>query len=311
MTNSHVEILGCTSRKELEEVVDLCDAAFPKTEKEYFVRHVLKDKTLEPSDTRVLVKDRKILSSVQVFPRTMYVKGKKLTFGGIGNVATLPAQRGKGYAGMVMQDALNYIKSKKLRIALLSTTINSYYEKFGFTTIMRHCVSIDLPGMQKHPEVRAFDQYRDLNAVMGLYEKYNNKGTGPVVRDSKYWHSQLDFCGEDKDFFFIYDDGGEILGFIRAKRKTDRVQVLEYAFADHRRNIIQSLFEHLAFAAHLPKLEFFTSDRERGYLPFEDSSSFHDGSDMMVNLLDDGMSHTVKETLLGDYQLTFWLTDFF
>ena len=159
----------------------------------------------------------------------MYVKGEKLTFGGIGNVATLPEERGKGYAGMVLQDALNYIRSKNLRIALLSTTINSYYEKFGFKTIKRHLVSIDLPGMQEHPDVRVFDDTRDLGAVMSLYEKFNNESTGPVVRDSKYWHSQFDFCGEDKDLFFVYDEG-EILGFIRAKRKTDRAQVLEYAF---------------------------------------------------------------------------------
>ena len=311
MTDSPVELRGCTSRRELEEVVDLCDAAFPKTEKEYFERHVLKDKTLETSDTRVLVRDRKILSSVQVFRRTMYVKGKKLTFGGIGNVATLPAQRGKGYAGMVLQNALNYIKGKKLRMALLSTTINGYYEKFGFTTIKRHLVSIDLPEMQKHPEVRAFDQRRDLNAVMSLYKKYNDKGTGPVVRDSKYWHSQLDFCGEDKDLFFVYEGGGEILGFIRAKRKTDRVHVLEYAFAGHRRKIIRRMFEHLAFAANFPRLEFFTSDREKGYLPFKDPGCFRDDTDMMINPLDAGMDRKVKEALLGDYQLAFWMTDFF
>ncbi len=92
---------------------------------------------------------------------------------------------------------------------------------------------------------------------------------------------------------------------------SDNVQVLEYVSADHREKIIQSLFEHLAFVAYLPKLEFLTSDREKRYLPFVDSSSFRDGTDMMVNLLDDGMNHTVKETLLGNYQLTFWLADLF
>jgi predicted N-acetyltransferase YhbS len=311
MTNSTIEIRGCKSQRELEKVVDLCDVAFPKTEKEYFVRHVLKDRTLEPSDTRVLVKDRKILSSVQVFPRVMYVKGKKLTFGGIGNVATLPAERGKGYAGMVLQDALNYMRRKKLRAALLSTGINSYYEKFGFTTIKRPIVSIGVPGMREHPEVRAFNQRRDLNAVMSLHRKYNERWTGPVMRDSKYWHAQFDFCGEDKDLFFVYEDGGKIHGFIRAKRRTDDVQVLEYAFAGHRRGIIQSMFEHLAFAADKSKLEFFTSNREKKYLPFKKSSSFRDGNDMMVNILDRELDLKVRKALLGDHQLTFWLTDFF
>ena len=81
--------------------------------------------------------------------------------------------------------------------------------------------------------------------------------------------------------------------------------------SDHQREIIQSLFEHLAFSAHLPKLEFFTSEREKEYLPFEDSTSLHDDTDMMVNLLDASLNPELKKTLLGDYQLTFWLADFF
>src|SRR5271169_312186 len=145
MTDSALEIRGCRSGEELEEVVSLCDAAFPKTSREYFARHVLKDRTLAPADTRVLVKDRKIVSSVQVFPRTMYCRGEKIGFGGIGNVATLPAEREKGYAGSVLRDALEYIRKKKLPVSLLTTTINPYYAKFGFQTIQRHVVQIELP----------------------------------------------------------------------------------------------------------------------------------------------------------------------
>ena len=115
MKKVEIEIRGCYSIDELRQVVDLCDAAFPETPREYFDRHILHDGTLALEDTRILVKDGKIVSSVQVFPRTIYAAGKKMNVGGIGNVATLPSERKNGYAGMVMKDSMNHISAKDIQ----------------------------------------------------------------------------------------------------------------------------------------------------------------------------------------------------
>jgi len=50
-----IEIRGCRNYDELLKVVRLCDAAFEKTPYEYFERHILKDVTLSPEDTRILI----------------------------------------------------------------------------------------------------------------------------------------------------------------------------------------------------------------------------------------------------------------
>ena len=237
MSDPALEIRGCTSREELEEVVSLCDAAFPKTSREYFARHVLKDRTLAPADTRILVKDRNIVSSVQVFPRTMYCRGEKIGFGGIGNVATLPSEREKGYAGSVLRDALEYIRDKKLPVSLLTTTINPYYGKFGFQTIRRHVVQTEFPRAGEQPGVRTFDRDRDLDRVIRLYNRFNVQFVGTLVRDVEYWDSQLEFCDEDKSLFYVHETEGELRGFIRAIKKPDHVQVLEYGFAGNQQEI--------------------------------------------------------------------------
>ncbi len=93
-------VRGCTSEKELLEVVDLLDRAFPNTPREYFERHILNDPTLKPEHTRVVEFKGSIISSVQVFPRVMNLGAADAQFGGIGNVATDPAQRRGGLASV-------------------------------------------------------------------------------------------------------------------------------------------------------------------------------------------------------------------
>ena len=78
-----VEIRGCRTRAELERAVDLLDGAFANTEREYFERHVLLDPTLQPEDTRMLIRDGTLLSSVQIFPRMLWLHGRQIPFGGI------------------------------------------------------------------------------------------------------------------------------------------------------------------------------------------------------------------------------------
>jgi predicted N-acetyltransferase YhbS len=311
MSDPALEIRGCTSREELEEVVSLCDAAFPKTSREYFARHVLKDRTLAPADTRILVKDRNIVSSVQVFPRTMYCRGEKIGFGGIGNVATLPSEREKGYAGSVLRDALEYIKNKQLPVSLLTTTINSYYEKFDFQTIRRHVVQTEFPRAGEQPGVRTFDRDRDLDRVIRLYNRFNVQFVGTLVRDVEYWDSQLEFCDEDKSLFYVHETEGELRGFIRAIKKPDHVQVLEYGFAGNQQGTLPGLFEHLAWGAGERRLKMFASDTERPYLSFGNGDSVSADTDMMVSIIDPGLNPEVRDTLRRDYNLTFWLTDFF
>jgi predicted N-acetyltransferase YhbS len=311
MSDSALEMRGCRSREELEEVVSLCDAAFPKTSREYFARHVLKDRTLAPADTRILVKDGKIVSSVQVFPRTMHCRGEKIGFGGIGNVATLPSEREKGYAGRVLRDALEYIRNKKLPVSLLTTTINSYYEKFGFQTIQRHVVLMELPGAGEHPGVRPFDRARDLRGVMELYNRFNTQFIGSLVRDAEYWDSQLEFCDEDKSLFYVCETEGDLRGFVRARKEADHVQVLEYGFAENQQEILPGLLEHLARGAGERRVKLFASDNEWSYLSFGKIDGVRADTDMMVSIIDPDLSPEVRNTLKSDYQLTFWLTDFF
>jgi len=181
MNNQFIEIRGCSSEEELLNVIEVCDAAFPKTTKEYFERHLLEDKTLGLSDTRVLLKEGKIVSSVQLFPRIISTSSGALRFGGIGNVATLPSERRNGYAGLLLNDALDYLKTQGIPLSILTTHINSYYEKFGFETVRRTIARIESITGKAYNDIRKFEIEKDLRDVANLYNEFNINKSGALV----------------------------------------------------------------------------------------------------------------------------------
>lgn len=311
MSKFSTEVRGCESLKELNSVVELCDAAFPKTPKEYFARHLLKDKTLSFNDTRILLRDGKIVSSVQVFPRIISVSEGVIRFGGIGNVATLPAERNNGYAGILMHDALEYMTNKGFPLAMLSTHINSYYEKFGFTTILRTSARFKVLQGESFEEISQFNLEEDLPNVMKLYNEFNFKKAGTVVRDRNYWMSQLDFSGEDKDLFLLYESDNELKGFIRAQRKDNIIRILEYAFKSLDKITFTKLVKNLSRLTGINEFELFLTKKEEEILEPEFPFSLKAEEDFMICFLDKNISAETKKELLSARNLNFWQSDFF
>ena len=310
MRSASMEIRGCNSKEELIEVVELCDSAFPKTRREYFERHVLKDNTLDKKDTRVLLIDGKIVSSVQVFPRTIYVQKERIKIGGIGNVASLPAERGKGYAGLLIKDSLDYIIKKGFALSMLTTSINPYYEKFGFQTILRTIAAINCNEGKNHKEISKFDKNNDLKDIINIYSGFNSGKIGTIVRDEEYWLSQFEFCDEDKDLFLVYKSKGETIGFIRAQRKENYISVLEYAFKDNNTLVFAKLIEELSFMTGINDFKLFLTKEEENIIG-RYSFSLKDEKDFMICFLDNSFSMQIKNELLKDRNLNFWQSDFF
>ncbi|MGC8595550.1 MAG: GNAT family N-acetyltransferase [Candidatus Kryptoniota bacterium] len=311
MSQGDISVRGCKNDSELKAVVDLCDIAFPNTNREYFERHIYRDGTLSPSDTRILLKNDKIVSSVQVFPRSIYLNGRIIKMGGIGNVATLPEERRNGYAGMLLVDAIEYMRSRDMQISMLTTTINNYYERFGFQTIKRHVFVCNIGNPVRNNNIRRFDLRKDLNAVMGLYESYNRAAIGSIARDLKYWNFQINFSDDDKDLFLVYELNEEVIAYTRSKRLDDRLKVLEYSFAGQNSELITALLRHSMFEARRDKIELFISEREKSRLPFIRDSDLRIDTDLMIRFLSSGLTIEEKELLLKENYITFWMTDFF
>jgi predicted acetyltransferase len=311
MATEQVEIRGCRTRAELELVVDLLDRAFAKTEREYFERHVLRDPTLQPEDTRILLRNGKILSSVQIFPRGLWIDGRQVRFGGIGNVGTDPDVRKGGFASMVMWDALARLRDRHIQMAILTTTINAYYERFGFRTVERELFTLtDISGSLA-PGVRVFRREQDLALVRKIYEDYNRTSVGPVVRDDLYWNGQFDFCGEDSDKFLVLEDRGQIDAYIRAAVQKGELHILEFGARANIPSAFESLLRSVALLAPGVPVKMFLSVEERARIDLRRPHTAAKDTDMMVYVMDESVRDVVEKRLMKRNTMTFWLSDFF
>lgn len=305
-----IEIRGCKNREELIKVVELCDKAFDKTPYEYFERHLLKDKTLSPDDTRVLLLNGEIISTVQVFPRKMYLESETVEFCGIGNVATHPEKRKMGYAELVMNDAIDYMNKLNARFSLLTTTINNYYEKFGYKTLTRELFFIENIIPIDHSEVRTFSFADDFERIKQIYELYNKNCVGPINRDNIYWSAQLEFSGEEKSLFLVYQTNHDITGYLRVSKENDKIKILEFAALSDFEKHFQQLLQSLAYRTGINKFEIFLSETEKLKLN-ADKYLKSINSDLMILFLKNLKDDWYKEKLVRHNNITFWLSDFF
>ena len=307
---SNIEIRGCKSYNELLEVLKVCDNAFDNTPYEYFERHLLKDKTLSIEDTRILLIEDKIVSTIQIFPRKIYIKGNVFDFGGIGNVATLPKYQQRGYASMLMNDAINYMKYKKFPFSLLTTTINHYYEKFGYITLKRKKFNFTLEQIKEIKNIRQFIPTNDFEVIKNIYSQFNSEFVGPFFRDDIYWNSQLDFCGEDRNFFLVKEENGNIVAYIRGVQKNKFIQILEFATIKNPNELFFELINALALRSDIKEFSVYLSNDLLNYIKL-DNYTIQTDTDLMILFLDQDFENQYKSLLLQENIITFWLSDFF
>ncbi len=308
---SQNEVRACRNRAELRAVVDLCDRAFDGTPREYFERHILNDPTLRPEDTLVLVKDGRFVSSVQIFPRRFWVEGRVMKFAGIGNVSTDPAERKHGHAGRLMEEAVKLMQGQEYSFSMLTTTINSYYEKFGYVTVPRQTVVFTGISPKRAPGVRQFVRERDFASVRAIYESYNGENAGPLVRDDQYWHSQFDFCGEDPDKFLLLERDGRVTAYIRGNVEKGTLQVLEFGALEEVPASFEALVRSLASRSMGTPVKVVLSEGELRRLALRLPHALATDTEMMILVLDDRERAKLERTILRPGALMFWLSDFF
>lgn len=302
---------GCATRGELIKVVELLDRAFANTSREYFERHVLNDPTLRPEHTRIIEYGGNIVCSVQIFPRLMNLGVTEALFGGIGNVATDPSMRHAGLGSSIMQDALKWMTAQGYVFSMLSTSINLYYERFGFKTVVRTAHTLaEIQGV-RDSSVRLFDEQRDLDSLKKIYQEYNESSVGTLRRDDIYWQAQLGFSGEDRNSFLVQETDGKVSAYLRATQRKGKLLVLEFgANRDPAGSFERLLCDLAARNSHRP-IEFFLSEYEKQRIRFRLKSTAHDDRELMVCPLDHSAAASACSMLLEFNNCCFWMSDFF
>ena len=188
-----MEIRGIRE-SEIEEMIDLQCQVFRPDGHERYSQYVRTDPSYRYDQSRIVVVNGQIVSTLRVWEREMRIGSIAVPMGGIGGVGTHPDHQGVGYATALMKDTIAYMRTVGYDVGVLFSAIPcAFYRKLGwasvplggFRVIRRQNIGLE----ETEWSVGAFDERRDLEDCIALYDKNNAQQSGSLVRVRSYWES--------------------------------------------------------------------------------------------------------------------------
>jgi len=205
--NYNVEIL---SPCDFDEWVEHCDSVFNE-KPGYFRRHFVADPHKDYNSVFIIKSEEgKIVSTVRVFHRQVYIGGKIYKMGGIGEVSTNMNYRRMGLSSKLLDAATDYMIKNNFDLSMLGTGYFSHYAKHGFMQVKYYGkdVSDNLKAEQADIRVLNSENFHDM--IM-LYNKYCAGLNCCIVRTKEYWQSWC--AGEIKNPHGLFRDN-KLAGYI-------------------------------------------------------------------------------------------------
>ena len=185
--------IRAAKESELEQVVELCCVAFNPDGHERYWQYVQGDSSYRLPQTRVVVVNDTVVSTLRVWERRMRVGASLVTMGGIGGVCTHPNYRGVGYASALMRDTIDYLRLIGCDLGVLFTIIpEAFYRQLGWISLPLHGFSVAYNSAAQAAaasawQVTDFNPETDLDAVAALYDLTNAQQSGTIARTRAYW----------------------------------------------------------------------------------------------------------------------------
>ena len=233
------EILA-VREQELEEMIELQCLVFRPGGHERYNAYIRGDSSYEPGQTRVVVVDGRIVATLRVWDRTIRVGETAVRMGGIGGVGTHPDHRRRGHASAMLRDAVAWMRGRGYLTSVLFTEVaTEFYRRHGWASVPMPGFRIAAPGAGAalpspgegvgEWRVEAFDEDRDLEGVMALYDRYNAGLSGSLVRDRPYWDSEPARIRGILPSAVALDAGGNLRAYLNYRIEEGQAEVCELA----------------------------------------------------------------------------------
>ena len=241
--------------QELEEMIELQCLVFRPRGHERYTAYIHGDSSFELDQIRVVVDDGRIVATLRVWDRTVRVGGTAVRMGGIGGVGTHPDHRRRGHASAMLRDAIDWMRSRGYLTSVLFTEVaTEFYRRHGWASVPMPGFRIAapgpgtaLPGPREGAgewRVEAFDEARDLEALMALYERYNAGQSGALVRDRAYWESEPARIRGILPAAVALDPGGNLRGYLNYEIDGGQAEVCELAVDETAAAATDALVRH-------------------------------------------------------------------
>lgn len=230
------------TRADRGAVLDLLEHAFGI--RELFERYMDFDPEFSYGDVLLALEGGGApVACVQVFSKTIRLRGRAVRLGGIGSVATRASQRGSGLATDLLERALEQMRARDMAISLLfAAPVAPLYERLGWRKIPAPILRLARAQAPDSPAPGWDFQPADLERVSAVYDAFTAPLSGPTLRDARYWRGQLHTAGTPSETFRLaHGEGRELAAYVRTASFNGRIRVLEYARAPNAADSLAAL----------------------------------------------------------------------
>ncbi|MFI6226207.1 GNAT family N-acetyltransferase [Micromonospora echinospora] len=200
--------------------------------------------------TFVAVRDARVVAAVHYLPRRLRAAdGTVDLVGGVANVATRPAERGRGHVRRLLELAVTAMTVDGCAWALLFTGTPAVYRGSGFRTFRLGYTSGRPAAPTAPPEgwtVRP-GSWTDWPDLAPLHRAFNAHRPLSTVRDDHDWRHRVPAWYAPPAELLVARKHGEPAGYLVRQRSAGLVRVVEVAGGT---DALRALFGAVATTAH-------------------------------------------------------------
>jgi predicted N-acetyltransferase YhbS len=249
-------------QSERDEVLDLL--ALWYGDREFFARYNQNDPQFRDDFCLVACDGGRIVSTVQIFDRSVNLEGQAVPMGGIGSVFTREEYRHKGIASALMRLAIETMTREGFEVSLLFAERLGFYRRFGWREIERKfTILADAARLNAHGEflIDVFDADRDLAETAAVHRAYSGRFNATATRDDAAWRANLKFAGNQpepmgggsNEYFILCRRAEQITAYARIAPFHGISMVMEFGHLPGAIGAMLAAFRHLGeSAAGLP-----------------------------------------------------------
>lgn len=175
--------------------------------------------------TLCLVEGGEILSSLQIIPRDIYVRGIFVPSGYIVGVCTRPDRRGRGLAARLLYEAAELMRRRGCPISLLVPFSFGFYRRFAWevTHFLWQVEYAPTPERNLSPGSPLTEaSEKDIDALSAAYTRFCSGKHGFFRRDRRHWRRLLDDLALDGGQAFLsWSRDGLCTGYLLGHRGGD------------------------------------------------------------------------------------------
>ncbi len=245
---------------ELEQVIELSCLAFDSDDHERYWQYIKGDSSYRLPQTRVVVVNDTVVSTLRVWERRIRMGASLVTVGGIGGVCTHPHYRGVGYASALMRETIGYLQTIGCDLGVLFTIIpEAFYKQLGWTSLPLHGFNLNYNAPTRETDsskwqITDFNVETHLDAVAALYDLTNAEQSGTIARTRAYWDMAPSRIRGVLPTVIAHQNG-YIGGYLNYGIGKKRAEVCEVGYAPDNPPVLDTLVSHFLQACESQRVE--------------------------------------------------------